>query len=369
MPSSKGTSIFQEAFLRRDHEVAEHIEALVKKEGTELACDWMSPDGTTSNLLKQSLSTRATNEIKKAVNLMGSTAIPFIRAAKAMKDCFKDLLLGHSGIVEDAFTGNSLIRKACDFRVHVDYTNSKLRQNTALHIGTTDSIAEWTHNDDPASLEESWRAKHVDAVEKMEKGGNTSTAEASLMYVCIENAAKVGMDGILRPLLFQNMPEHVFNTDIVKWIILFKWHKIWKPRFIKKALFYAVFLALFTIYAVFIGASAEMSDQRQWRTFFSTAILIVLFGFGILMLKEEIAQMTTFMKDGLTHFKKRTWGVEYYLSSKWNWVDLISCFLLLVLIPLFHALALIHSKFDNWLSAIIALEAVVASMKVIAVRS
>ena len=119
MPVSKGMSTLQEAFVSKDYETVDCITEIAKSDGCELACDWTSPDGVSNNLLKEALSTKSPNEVKKAVSFICSVLTPFIRAAKVMKDCFKDVLSGYPRIVEDALTDNSFIIKACQLRVFV----------------------------------------------------------------------------------------------------------------------------------------------------------------------------------------------------------------------------------------------------------
>ena len=131
----------------------------------------------------------------------------------------------------------------------------------------------------------------------------------------------------------------------------------------KKKRAISTFLACFTVYTVLIGESSHLSRKGTGTQLAISTLPLVMFGFGLWMLLEEFRQIKTFTRDGLQYFANHTWGLRYYWRSHWNKVDLASCLMLLVIIPIAHALALTHSAFDDWLSVVVAAEAILASIK------
>lgn len=357
-------SIFQEAFLKKNQEMVDCIREVAKKNKFELAVEWMLPHGKTDNLLQAALHRNLTNDVNNALALVCSSLVPFNAAASVMKAAFPDILLKHPEIMETALADNDFVREACQLRLHIGFLNQKLRQDTAVHIMTSDTFLEWNCVVDPDCIERNFRDQNATTVESMESHNDVSTTTASLRYVAIENAAKIGMNGILRPLLMYKAAAHVFKTPAVKLVILYKWFKIWKKRFIKSAMFYSSFLVCFVIYAVLTASSSEISEQNVRRKTVSLLFLAGNVGFAVRMLIEEIRPIKVYQEDGQKLLGKRIWGLCYFLSSRWNILDMISCFLLLVVIPISHGVALSRSGYDDWLSAIVAAEAILASVKV-----
>ena len=106
--------------MKEDHAMVDRIKTAATQEGCELACCWELPHAYSSNLLEKGLQTNSTNVVRQAMSLLGSAVAPFVRAAKLIKNCFKDVLGSHPGIVEETLMNNSLVVKACQLRIHVN---------------------------------------------------------------------------------------------------------------------------------------------------------------------------------------------------------------------------------------------------------
>lgn len=368
-PSSSGLSFFQEAFLKENKEAVHEIKSLAKTHKFQLPLEWTPPDNKVNNLLIAVLSRTSRNRIQEALNLVQSEVVPFNRASAVIRDAFVRILTEYPDVMEHALSEDLFIRKACDLKVHIGFVNQKLREDKAVHINTSNTFLEWAYVNDPDCLEQGFRDQNLNTIEELEKNGDGSTISASLNYVCIENAALVGMNGILRPLLAYDAAEHVFKTTVVKWVILYKWFKIWKKKFIMSARFYVTFLVVFSIYVTNIGASAEISNESTTRKTFLSVLLLLVAYFGLKMFLEEFTQIKSFVKDGFRRFENWKWavdwGVRYFFKSRWSWLDVASCLLLSAFIPVFHFLALFSTHYEHWLTSLIAVEAVLASVKVI----
>ena len=93
-------------------------------------------------------------------------------------------------------------------------------------------------------------------------------------------------------------------------------------------------------------------------------LLAVNWGFGVWMASEETCQVWTYIRDGREHLESGWKGLLQFLSFKWNILDLMSSTLLVVFNPLFHILAPHLTCFGKALSFCVALEALLASVKV-----
>ena len=384
MPFPIGYTMFQNAVSQKKKCMIKRIRQLAKKQGTELALEWNtqrrephamaepkydSPRdrlvlSKSSSTLKMYMDTHCTNDIKEAFGTVCSSVAPFTSAAKITKDSFVTLLLKYSEILEEALSENWLVQEACQLDVHVDFMDSKLRAERAIHIDTTDSFLEWSEPASPEALEEMWRSKNLETIEKMETDGNTSTKKASLKFVRIEDAAKTGMRGIIRPLLLGKVPLYFFEFDLVKWVVMYKWLRIWKHMFLWQGLEYLCFLLAFTGYAAILALSDDIANRDSWEKILHAVLLIATAVFGLRMALEELQQMLTYVREGQDYFGSRWMGLRYFLSFKWNWVDMLSCLLTVIVMPLLHVLILFEYKLEELLSVCVAVEAIAAFAKV-----
>lgn len=239
---------------------------------TPIVADWAIEDDVSFSLtwkgengdldfLKRSLDKNSTNDVRETLNSI-RTVGPFEQIAKTVGNEFGELCSKQPDLLYEVLSSDLLVFKACRLKVHSDFINPKLRQNEAVHVYSRNTVLEWTTVRDDASLELNWRNKHPDQVASMERKGNASKSEAFLVFVCIKDAAKTGMKGIIRKLLLNRAPVRIFKEDIVKWVVLYKWLKIWKPKFVRSAVFYLAFLLCFTSYAVFL-CSSRIGDCNE----------------------------------------------------------------------------------------------------------
>ena len=347
----------------------ERIKELVQDQEYELSLEWEpahreSTKKETRDLLSKCIESNHTNDIENAVATVAAGIIPFSSAAKIMKRSFKDLLLDHYDLLETALRDDSLLQVACELKVHVGFLDPILRRDNAVHINTTNSFLDWSHCSDARGPEQMWRRDNYKEVKSMESNGNTATKKTSLNFIRIADAAKTGMKGIIRPLLLKKVPPYFFEFEVVKWVVMFKWLKIWKRKFLSQALEYGGFLICFTVYAALISTTAKLSKASLALKVESSCLLSVTVLFALRMTLEEVRQMCTYMREGKEYFKGRLVGLRYFLKFRWNLIDLFSCSLLLVFVPLCHVLAMLDDGFDHALSLLIAVEAIVAFGKV-----
>ena len=415
LPLATNLTMFQDAFLNEREETKTRVIELAKKQGVDLTLEWeisrqeMLPTGQvperrpsaigigsggespvtrrlpaknvarkSTDLLKKALKKKGTSKIEEAVRLVCSDVAPFTSSAKIIKNSFRDLLLQEFRVLEDMLLTSDLLHEVCLLDVHVSFLDPDLRRDKAIHMITSDSYLEWSEPNSQDTLNDLWKRKSPKIIKGLEADGNKSTKKASLTFLRIEDAAKVGIQGILRPLLFQHVPLHFFQYRAVKWVVLYKWLRIWRKRFIRQGFRYAGFLILFTLYAAFLASTNKFSESDLSLKITCSCLLGVSSVFGWFMAFEEFLQMLTYCKEGKSSLTKKEWtwtyfrsfewklvGVlPYFFTFKWNWVDMFSCLMLTILIPLFHILAFLLSGFEEVLSILVALEAITAYVKV-----
>ena len=256
------------------------------------------------------------------------------------------------------------MHRVCELDVHVDFMNPKLRRLKAIHLHTSDSYLDWFDRDDQSELNQQWRSQNSKELAKMEKYGNTSTKKALLVFIRIQDAAKAGIEGIIRPLLFKHVPLHFWEYKVVKWVVVYKWLKIWKRRFIWQGVWYLCFLVIFTVYASLLATTRSLSEGSQELKISSSCLLGAAAAFGVNMTVEEFRQMLTYQREVKLCPRNSKFSLPYFLTFMWNWVDMFSCLMLVILIPLFHTFALIEPDCEEVLSMLVALEAITAFIKV-----
>lgn len=361
MPHWIGKSIFQGAFIRTDNEMVDMVVKLSLDHNVPLGIEWMDNQGSHHSLLSESIQRRSTSNVRAALALVKHA--PFMQCARMVKKHLRQMLSDYPQIIEDALSENQLVFEVCQLKVHPDYLDPTIKRDTAIHITTVDTITEWKLDQDPEKAGERWKRELYEEVMSLERKADKPRELASLHAICIEDAAGIGMNGLIRPLLMSAAPARIFKSATVKWTVLWKWFNIWKPRFLKMAIRYGVFLITFTAYGVAIGTRHDLAKQNWVFYTVSGVLLSVIFAFGCDMIAEEIRQLMSYTRDGRQYLKDPWWGMRYFLESSWNWVDVTSSFILLVPIPVFHVLTCAGYGFNDWLLATVAFEAIIASIK------
>ena len=284
----------------------------------------------------------------------------------------------------------SMFLETCQPRIHDDFLKSASNKSKDSLLGTSDTVLDWAFIDSPKVIEKTWNSRNRQIVNKRECKEGRATVKASLKILRIEDAAQIGMNGILRPLLLQNAPVSLFCSEAVKSVVRYKWIMFWKRRFRRYAGFYAIFLVVFTAYSSLVARSSAVCEGNPSIDSLKYCCLALMVVFGLKMLYEEVTQLLTFVKDGQKYLGSKMSGVAYFFKSIWNWVDLASCMFLLLFIPALHISACLTSgsmprssdntqehsgtvldaekesgtALDQALSATLALEAIIVSTKV-----
>lgn len=367
--TERKTSIVQEALVHENVAAIRAVKEIAKELSTEIGLDWIQANGNEINFLESAaIFEPSKSKVKLAIDLIESKLVPFVSSARIVGKRFLDLLKGSQDIAHRSLLNNAFITEASSFSVNLEIFDTK-RQNRRLKIfNTFDEYYEWTDFSDAQTLAAKWESK---VIQKRSSKTNsqtlTSTLTGKLMFVAIEDAAKVGMDGMIRPLLAMDTPADIFDTDAVTWTVGFKW-RIWKYRLMQDAAFYVLFLMIFMGYCLEVSHHYPPQDDSKGQRALEVILLLAIVAFGTRYLVEEILQIRSYTNDGKAMFESQSWGLRYHFSSMWNWLDMISSFVLVFLIPILHVLCFfrhIPHHVENILAVVVALEAILVFVKVI----
>jgi len=347
----------------KDEESIREVEEAARESGEELALEWVQPDGNCLNFLEEAVKERSNSEVKLAVDLIGSRLTPFTSTAKAVGRFFRDLLTNNQEEIHDALLKDSLVVEASQFEASVGFFEARNRIDRSDHVRTVDSYYEWTDFNGKEILSTKWKLETGAMEGEVGATANRSTTAGRLMFLAVENAAKVGMNGMIRKLLMTRAPVELFKSNAVSWTVDHKW-KLWRKWTLLAIAVYVMFLAVLTAYCTVLTATMPLSTASDSDRALLSTLLLLVWAFGIYMLSEEIKQVKTYVRDGLDLKERWTWGLRHYFGRRWNWVDLASCCMLIVVIPLFHAMSCLDSRIDDVLIVTLATEVVLSFAKV-----
>eukprot|EP00210_Caulerpa_lentillifera_P006581 g6286.t1 len=343
------------------HLLSQFFEA-AQHHGLLLGLVW-SQGSSRTNLLSESIESKDINGVRTALSMVKEQLSPFASSGKIMKDSFKDLWTNYHDLFAMMLVNNEL---AFQFS---EVVNTSAMFNSANHprnqLGTSDQFSSFRNKSNNFVLERSCKSLEGKFGNQVKVQDQMTTSKAVLKVFCIENVCKIGFNGILRLLLMQNAPSNIYKTELVRSVICWKMKYIWRARALAKIKIYTIFVAIFSSYAILIGYLGDHLLNEIWKPILIVLLLVVLMVMALLFLREEYIQVKTYIRDGRVLSKDRpSCGLWHYLHSKWNQLELLSYFLILVVIPILQFFAFLDSNIIPGLYAIIAIESILLWTKV-----
>eukprot|EP00210_Caulerpa_lentillifera_P003428 g3271.t1 len=314
------------------------------------------------NLLEIAIQQKSESVVIAILDILGEHLTPFITSAFATRRCFEDLWKGYRKVFERMLKKDLLYWDLSILEVPSDvFTDDYL----SARVGTCTEVWPWNNSNNKKATSEYWRASHDQTVKDIERKGNLTQVTATLKIFCIDDVCKVGLNGIVRFLVTHNAPSRIYKCSLVRWCITWKWEHIWKSYSKKSFISYLIFLAVFSTYAILIGMYGNKLDEEgiEW------IVLTAFMGFCCLMtltvVPEKIIQIMTYTEDGNKLFPQVPfWGVKYYLGSRWNLVEVLTCVIMLFLILPLHLASLYFSFCIPCLYVVLAFECIVVWLKI-----
>eukprot|EP00210_Caulerpa_lentillifera_P007789 g7433.t1 len=317
-----------------------------------------------TELLKHIVQTKNEFGVLYLLDLIDEKRLSFEDSASILKGGFEELLLNFRTLLEPKIIQNSIARKLCDIDVPSNVLT--IKTNTIVQIGTCECIpTQWNEHTTKEVATSHWKGLHKKELEEIESHGSGATTTAALEIFLIANVCKIGLNGIIRFLLMQEAPSHLFKTPLLKWVITYKWLKIWKNRSIWKFGTYLVFIIVYTSYSIWIAFVGNELNHHIFSLASTTFLLFISIIFAIIFLYQEWIQMRTYIDDGNHLFQKRRyWGLHKYWTSAWNVLEVISYVILIIVIPFFHIANLCGLGVKPCFYALLAIETSLIWIKV-----
>jgi len=297
------------------------------------------------------------------LDLVGTKTFPFEDEAMLLKEGFQGLWLEYRALLEQKIRNKTLEWTTCELEIPIDVF--KKDANVGARVGTSDSMTKWLEAVDQGHVFTYWRSQHSEHLKETGRGWSNTTTTTIVVFFTIANICKIGLNGIIRFLLMQGAPLHMFKTPLLKWVITFKWERVWKKRSLKKFVYYLCFMVLYSMYSIWIAFSSNDLGKDKVTSTCLTTLIVALMVVSSMLIHQEYVQMKTYIKDGKTLFHdNRIWGVRQYLSSLWNIVEVLSYLILVLVIPALHFSTLGGVDVSIVLYMFVALETLLIWIKV-----
>eukprot|EP00210_Caulerpa_lentillifera_P003381 g3225.t1 len=272
--------------------------------------------------------------IEYFLNMIIEKTIQFCDGAKMINEDFKNLWIDYRTSIEPMLKKDVLGWDVCTIKVPLE--TFTVESNVRARVGTCNSVEEWVQCSTQDAAYEHWRELNKKEVDKILKTSRGRMVNASVRIYCFADVCRAGINGIIRFLLMSKAPSSIFKYPLIRWIIVYKWEKIWKVRAFKNLALYLVFFTLLNLTLLGIGFKLFdlMSHSDLQDTVISISVLM-----GTLALRTiwlEFFQLKRYTQDGQkifpsSHFR----GLKHYLASRQNQIDITLSISMLVFLPLY----------------------------------
>lgn len=193
----------------------------------------------------------------------------------------------------------------------------------------------------PQRLESMWVNEELT---KQEGFFRKSVLKRTSAYACVmpyPDIAKLGMDGILRPLLLNKAPHHIFATWPIRCVIKFKWGLYGKRLIIEDCVHYVALLISFTLYALLIGFLVKdtQDDEKDTSKNNADSILMAYTVFTLVAcIFLAIGPFCRKLQQLLVMWRSGRWsGVFYWLLDSFNVTEIATYVFIIGLVPAAYA--------------------------------
>jgi len=361
-----GVTNFQLAFTSDDKTMVSKLMRTATECGIHFDIGWNEETrgAKQRDLLEKAIIDQNNGLVRVILDAIKDQAINFHEAGLIMRNNFEELWLSYHSLIEPLLVKDFLSWDACEVEVPSKMFRGKPRDMCCTK--TSNTFVNWKLTSNKEEATKLWTITNATFRKRFEKNDHIEKVRAIVKYFCISDICKIGSNGILRFLLFQNTPSYIFKVDIIKWTITYKWEHIWRKRFFKMVFMYGVLIVCFTTYNVCIAYYGTDLKEESLKVQFSLAVpLIPSMVLALNHMLFEYNQVKTYIKDGNRLFpNNRWWGFKHYLRSIWNWIEFITYMMIVFIIPLFHVLACFHLSFVPYLYSFVSCGAILVWIKV-----
>eukprot|EP00210_Caulerpa_lentillifera_P004984 g4758.t1 len=365
---SEEMSIFQHALTSgKDQWVMELCE-LSKSTGIPIKLFWKASEGDgCSPIYRNSLQwalqwaseTRSDEAVRYQLDALADHITTVTATASIIKTGIIDLYTYFPDQFIRIFETNRLV---ADFGQAPVALKIMSQSKDPFLVGSDSNVISWDLQT-PDKVSKLWKSMGVTLASQVKRGRKRAEIQAESKFALIEDVAGIGMNGLLRRLLMMDVPVKMFNTDIVRWTVAHKWNTYGFECCLKELAEYTLLVVIFTIYAMLLKYNGGDFEELEGGLLFIPLVLAMYL--GAKNLKQEYLQICRFRDDAEKEFKNGRLGVRYHLKSQWNWMELISYFLLMLPIPVVHLVATVTRYGNLALTALVAVESIIIYWKLL----
>eukprot|EP00210_Caulerpa_lentillifera_P007802 g7446.t1 len=356
-----GRSNFQLALDNKDDSTMIKIVALAKMYGSSPYEVLVQSFGIKvfGCLLKDLIEDRNELGIECILDVIKKDIVSFEDCSSMVEQGFKMLWICYQSLLQQKIIENAFVKQTCNFEVPIDILTKE--ENIPAIVGTTNFIPnEWEESSNHEDVTKHWRRWHARDLRKIEQSSHDATTITAIVTLFkISNVCKVGLTGILRFLLMLEAPPYIFKTPLLKWVIEYKWHKIWRKYSKWDLVVYFFFVSIYTIYSIWFAFSSKDLEQDAVSKVCLTILLFIVMIFALMLTFKKYVQMKTYIVDGKILFPNvPMWGLQKFFNSPRNELDLLSYCILILIIPPLHVARLFELDVSFYLAIFIALETI-----------
>eukprot|EP00210_Caulerpa_lentillifera_P006593 g6298.t1 len=288
-----------------------------------------------------------------------------------------DVQCSYSPIFESSIRNTALFKTVCRLEAPSDlFTGEEFLTMMSPSLNLTEY-----------AMKESWNKKFA-TLSKTDSVNLTATA-MTLLY---KDACQIGEDGLLRELLLNEAQFSAFGSFALKAIVNFKWKAYAKDFVIQELCHHCLIAFVFTVYcfllreedtyqmdhtirdptntlqlnctssdgesnspvnctgAYDIGNQVNYNGGDEEMSLSVVVTLIICWILAVPCLLRELNQCWAYTA------RHQLRGFVYWLKSGWNWMEVLSYFNIVVVIPLAHFVFANEGSYTTTLSALVALE-------------
>eukprot|EP00210_Caulerpa_lentillifera_P007761 g7406.t1 len=356
------------AFENKDRSLVIRLVTLAKKYGSSSSDLFLQGANKTTfkDFLDSLIEDKNEFGLQCLLNLIEEELVPLKDSAAMMENGFGKLWINYRYLIEQKIIENGLAKKICQIEVPVALLANSIDMDEQAQMGTIDNVLhEWEECSHGQIATNFSNFLHEGDLKDVKQSHNDATINAIVTVFTIANVCKIGLNGILRFLLMNGAKSHIFKTPLLKWVITYKWEKIWRRESMKSITFYAIFTLLYSIYSIWMAFSYKTIDKHMHASVWLTLLILILMTMALWLLYQEWIQMMTYIDDGKKLFpNKPIWGLLKYWSSPWNVVEVLTYLILILIISPFHFAKLLGHDSTTVLFIFIALETFLVWVKV-----
>ena len=248
-PTLDQITLVQHAIMQQNFLCSDQLLDYASQKRMAVSCCW----GDTDDILKWAIAQRCTESVSYILKKLSEKCSTTEETGRVLRRSFLNLIDYFSRLTKDFLCGDRFIWELGRFQVPV----KMLDKVSSLVVETCDRCPDGEHK---SSVEAKafWSNMNPKMKRCISEASDVQVM-AVAKYVCVDDLAQVGKQGMLRHLLFRSLSVEFFKSEIVRCVAKWKWRTFWRQRFLLLVFLHAVLLLSFSAIA------AWPSENKIWN--------------------------------------------------------------------------------------------------------